>query len=72
MSEAAARARKDDPIAWLCSTVLQSTVYRDTLCTRLSIFESGSKAVTNTHRAEKRCRFLTVEIFGDRRDMSNI
>jgi hypothetical protein len=33
---------------------------------------ASRKGVTNTHRTEKRCRLLAVEILGDRRDMSNI
>lgn len=33
MSETAARTRNRDPIAWLRMTVLQRTVYGDTLCT---------------------------------------
>ena len=38
MSETAARTRNRDPISWIRVTVLQRTVYGDTLCARLSIF----------------------------------
>ena len=37
MSETAARARKNNPIAWDCLAVLQRAIYRDTLCRRLSV-----------------------------------
>jgi len=47
MSETAARARKNNPIAWFGPTVLQRTVYSDTLCTRLSTFLVSVVAINN-------------------------
>lgn len=75
MPETATGARKNNPIAWFRLTVLQRTVYGDTLCTGLSLFavvRQRRQGGINTHRTKKRSRLLAAEILRDRCDMRNI
>jgi hypothetical protein len=54
MSKTAARTRNRDPIAWLRTTVLQRTVYGDTLCARLSTFPMSLQCYKQLKRTAQR------------------
>lgn len=74
MSETTARSRNRNPVTWPRLTVLQRTVYGDTLNGRLSTFPVAVqwRKASNTHRTEERSRVFTLEALGNRRDVGNI